>query len=277
MRNPRRYRNLSLVIFLSGAAAGAAAIIMPDAGRGFTLQSVLGLYGLPVVVLAGVATLVIHCNVRTQDRLLRGEDVIARWNIDPVHWQAFVTLNEQLDQERGPHLLNALSIRRQPAAHDVEVVVAKTAVQVDGDFHALPTGTYPVTGLERLPGPPACLEFALLYPAGPGDSDSRMSLRFPIAPGPLDEELAARVISYYRSARDAIVQKRLIEIRNPRRVIAVLLGIAALCAAAFIIGMLLRKRDDLGLFPPLAALCGAMIGLGALMFALVVYVRRNDL
>lgn len=103
-----------------------------------------------------------------------------------------------------------------------------------------------------------------------------MSLRFPIAPGPPGEELAAHVISRYRSARDAIVHRPLIPIRKPRRVIAVLLAIAAVCAVLFVTGMMLRRRADLGLFPPLAALFGALIGLGSLMFALAVYVRRRD-
>lgn len=154
MRHPRRFRNTSFAIFLGGAAALTAATMMPDAGDGSTLQGMLAIGGVMAVAFAGVATLVGHHNVRTHDRLLSGEDVIARWHIEPDRWQAFTALNERLDQERGSELINALSIRHPRSGHMVEVIVAKTAVQVDGDFHALPAGTHPVTGIERLPGPP---------------------------------------------------------------------------------------------------------------------------
>lgn len=195
MRNPRRVRNIALVACLAGAAATTAAFTIPDAGPGFTLQAALGIGGLTSGVLGFVVALFTQIDARRKARLMRGDDVIARWRVDPARWHAFVHLNEKLDTERGA-LRNHLSIRRNAPAAGIEVIVAKAALQVDGDFHALSfNGNPAITSLTRQPGPPPYLEFRLSYTGADYSASLDWALRFPIAAG--SESDAARVQSHY--------------------------------------------------------------------------------
>ena len=112
------------------------------------------------VVFGGGSALFRHADAHAEDALQRGEDVMARWRVDAATWQAFLALNDQRHQEPGA-LPNELSIRRGAALEGADVIVGKTAVQVDGSFHALPRrGTPEITRAALLRGPagPAYVE-----------------------------------------------------------------------------------------------------------------------
>ena len=202
MRNARSTRNLCLAVFLGGAAASAVALLVPKGAVG-ALHPILVIGGLCCVVFGGVGAAVLEPSVRAQARLERGEGVIARWRLSLEQWSAFRELSPKFDAERGASLRNRLSLRRAPTGPDVAITVTTDAVDIDGDFHPLLKGIRPFRDVVLLPGPPACLEFALCYPAGMDGTDAYVSLRFPIGTGPEGDALARQVMAHYLAAAAA--------------------------------------------------------------------------
>lgn len=277
MSSPRRARNISFAILGAGAAALAAAWLMPDAGRGFTLQAVLAVSGLTAVVLAGAASVFYVFTARAQAALLRGDGVLARWTISPERWRSFAELDARLNHERGPDLTNCLAPPRDASERGVEVIVGRAGVQVGDDYHDLPRGVYPVRAVSVLAGPPECFEFALLFPgSGETTTDIRRALRFPIPEGPAGHEPAQRILDEYRrelAEVAALASRPLIRIARPRTVALVMVLLAMLCGVAFGAGFMLRGRAELGQLPAILAIIGGTAGPGLLLLALVVVLR----
>lgn len=173
MRDPRRSRNVAFGVFVLSLAAIVAAFRIPDAGKGFTLQTVLGIGGLTVAPFAIVLALMRTADARRFARLARGEGVVARWTIPPGQWQAFVARNDALNGERGePNLVDVHGIA---SGHGVDVVVTGESLSVGGDFHTFERDVTITVG-------PGWVEF-YQYVYNPNGSDAHLHYRFPIVPG----------------------------------------------------------------------------------------------
>jgi hypothetical protein len=106
MRNPHRWRNIALAFFASGIFATPAPFLLPEAAAGDTARGLLFIYGVMALLFGALFR---HFEVRAQKRLLRGENIIARWRIDAATWRDFVALNYRINQEDGV-LLNELTL-----------------------------------------------------------------------------------------------------------------------------------------------------------------------
>lgn len=183
MKKPRFWRNVWIVVALAGLAAGAVAFSMPDGGRGFTLQVVLGLFGMIAAPVAIVAGWMAVDAVKRFDRLDRGEGVIARWTIDPPTWARFAVLNRQRQGTRRANVVHVPDTIAQP----VDIVVARDAIRIDRAYHVLDKGA--LDGMDWVPGPPGTMELNFSVPGKSGRST--WSMRFPVARGA--EAMAQRV------------------------------------------------------------------------------------
>jgi len=269
MRNPRRFRNIAIFVTLLGLAMLPQPFLIADDGGSEILQDGLFIAGLTCAILGAPAALVGHTILRGQERLRRGEGVLARWRVDPVRWRRFMA-SEAAGGGSAAGLRNDLSLRREAPSEGIEVVIGRDAVQVDGEFHRTRPGGAPgLVGLYRLPGPPPALEFHLYYPpTGRGGGSREAALRFPV--GLAAEAEAERVIQHYAPAIEARLRKRSLAMRRPRLTQGIALAVALLCGLSFAAGMLLRERQDLAELPLLLAVVGAVLGLGALLLAAIV-------
>lgn len=207
MRNPRRWRNISLLFFFSGAVAAPAAFLLPETAANDTVRGILFVYGLMALLFGGGNALFRHFDVRAKDSLARGVDVLARWRIDTDTWREFLAHNRQFSDE-SPSLPNEYIAREHIPDDGFEVIVGKTAVQIDDSIHVLPRrGTPEVThaALNARAAGPAYIEFRLYYPAGGHGASGvprgprRTMLRFPVAPGSIQD--AQAVVAYYEAGR----------------------------------------------------------------------------
>jgi hypothetical protein len=173
MRDPRRSRNVAFGVLVLSIAAIVTAFRMPDAGKGFTLQSVLGIGGFMVAPFAFVLALMRVGEARRFDRLARGEGVVARWTISPGQWLAFVARNDALNAERGES--NLIDVRNIPSGRSVDVVITGESLSVGGDFHTFERDVRITVG-------PGWVEF-YQYLYVPNGTDGHFHYRVPTVPG----------------------------------------------------------------------------------------------
>lgn len=207
MRNPRRWRNISLLFLVSGAVAMPAAFLLPEGAADNTARGILFIYGLMALIFGGGNALFRHFDVRAKDSLARGVDILTRWRIDADTWREFLAHNHQFSEE-SPGVPNEFVIREHIPEDGIEVIVGKTAVQIDDSIHVLSRrGTPELThaALNTSGAGPACIEFRLYYPAGGQGASGiprgprRTVLRFPVAPGSIRD--AEAVVAYYEAGR----------------------------------------------------------------------------
>jgi hypothetical protein len=207
LRNPQRWRNISLAFFVSSFIAIPAPFLLPEAAAGDTARLVLFIYGLMALIFGGVNAFFRHVEVRALAALSRGEDLLARWHIDAATWREFRAHNSQFSAE-SPAIFNELTLREDIPEAGIEVLAGKAAVLIGDSIHVLPRrGTPEVTHalLTAGAGGPACIEFRLYYPGGGHGASGvpfrprRTFLRFPVARGALTE--AEAVVHFYESGR----------------------------------------------------------------------------
>jgi len=145
-------------------------------------------YGLSAILVGGGLALFWHLDARAKAALARGEDILARWQIDAATWSDFKTLNDEINR-RPECLFNELSIRDEVPTEGIEIIVGKTAIQIDGSIHRFPAHSTPeVTHSqlhENLTGP-SYIELLLYYPGGGHGASgvpirpTRTAVRFPV-------------------------------------------------------------------------------------------------
>ncbi|HWA45810.1 MAG TPA: hypothetical protein VHA10_21500 [Hypericibacter adhaerens] len=269
MRRPRLARNIALGFFVFGLIVSPGVFLIPDGTIPRALHSGLAIAGLTSLILGGTFALVQHEETRAQDRLRRGEGVLARWRIDPLAWKDFLALNHQASAEQGA-LPNQLTPVKETPPEGIEIVVARDGVEVGGDFQHVPfRGTPRVESVYRLRNNrSAGIELILRYPTKFGST--RLALRYPLPAG--DEELAARLLLHYQASEQATRGKPALVFRNPKLSRAVLLTILLLCAASFAGGLLLKEQAALGDLPLYMAVIGAVAGIGAALLLLIMQI-----
>ncbi|MDQ3117746.1 MAG: hypothetical protein M3Q86_14260 [Verrucomicrobiota bacterium] len=186
MRDPRRWRNVSLGFVVSGALAVAAAFLLPGLADDSGVRTSLFIYGFSALLFGAITALLRHLDVRAMEALGRGEEIIARWRVEPEAWRGFVAA-ESARNGQAEFLPNELSTPAEAPPAGVEVIVGRAAVQVDESIHRLPRrGTPEITAAELQEGNPAVIELQLYYPAGGHGAagvphpSRRAALRFPI-------------------------------------------------------------------------------------------------
>ncbi len=207
MRNPRRWRNVSVVFLISGAVAAPAAFLLPDAAANDVARMLLFLYGVMAIFFGGTSAWLRHLELRAKRAFARGEDVLARWRVDADEWRAFLE-NGLVADSRQPFLPNEYFPLRTPPAEGVEIIVGNEAVQIEESIHIFPRrGTPEVTHAEMKTGMggAAYVELRLYYPpGGRGASGTprparRSMLRFPVARDARREAEAA--VALYAAGR----------------------------------------------------------------------------
>ncbi|MCB9850527.1 MAG: hypothetical protein H6817_07460 [Phycisphaerales bacterium] len=207
MRNPRRWRNISLAFFVSGAIALLGVFLASNTIANLTTQRFLVLYGATAAFFGAISAFMRHLDLRAMQALARGEGILARWCVDPASWRAFVAQGNQFGGQRNdiPNEYSALT--HAPDA-GIEIIVGREAIQIEESIHTLPRrGTPEVTYVELVTGQggPDCIELGLYYPpgghgaSGVPRSAKRTMLRFPVTPDARGE--AEAVVAYYESGR----------------------------------------------------------------------------
>ncbi|MEO8484946.1 MAG: hypothetical protein ABI585_01280 [Betaproteobacteria bacterium] len=188
-----------------GAVLAALAFIAPALGDG--VRATFFAIGISAILFGGAGALFAHRDVRAQAALDRGDDLVARWTVDPATWRAFVAGDARSASARGAWP-NELSMRDDVPAPGAEVVVGRDAIEVDGSVHALPRrGTPEVLSAALIDGEPDVVELRLHYPGGGHGASgvpqgpTRLALRFPVAIGSRRD--AHGVVAYYSGGRPA--------------------------------------------------------------------------
>jgi hypothetical protein len=256
MRNPGRKALYCLLALLVGVALirfGAVRLERmeedwPGVGAlalGFTLAP----FGFVFLIQALFA-------IRGRALLLAGHRVIARWHVYPGEWEQF----RKLDDRRAAAAValgNDLWIRKKTPGDGVQIIVGETSCLIDHSYHVLRPGGLPeLREVRWLEGPPACLEFALLYPGGRYGGTVSTTLRVPVPPSARAD--ARRVFAYFELR---LRRRPPLALRNPRRtywVCGLMLAAAAVAGPA---GYLLAAARPEGQNPlvALTLIIGAVI------------------
>jgi len=262
MRNPARKALYCLIALLAGAA-----LIWFGAGReqrigehwtaiapvlvGFTLAP----FGFVFLIQALFA-------MRGRALLLAGHRVIARWHVYPDEWERF----RALDSRRAdrPSLVNDLWIRKARPVDGIAVIVGEKSALVDGSYHSLsPRGLPELREVRWLEGPPACLEFQLLYPRSRYGGPVPTTLRIPVPASARAD--AGRVMAHF----EPLTRRHPpLALRNPPRTYRICAALIVAGAASAGIGyaLALERADGADPLVPLALLIGGVI---MTVFALV--------
>jgi hypothetical protein len=270
MRNPARKALYCLLALLAGAAlVWFGAVREQRIGEDWT-AIVPAFLGLGVAPIAFVFLIQALFSARGQARLLAGHRVIARWHVYPAEWEQFRALDARRAAEH-PLLVNDLWIRKAIPRDGVEVIVGETSLLVDSSYHVLRPGGLPeLRDISWLDGPPACLEFGLLYPRGRYGGTLPLTLRIPVPAGA--RGMAKQVVDHFGPR---VRRKPGLALRNPRRtyrVCAILFVAAALMMAAGYVLARARTAADDPLVPLLLLIGSLGLGVFALILAFAVFV-----
>ncbi len=160
----------------------------------------LFVFGAVGVSLGGWLALFGHQGVRAKQALARGEDVIARWRVEPEDWQRFVATDPQWSSHANGRL-NEFILPETPEPNGVEVIVGKAAVQIGESIHRVSLRSTPEITEARLhDGTPPVIELLLYHPAYASPSTVHparyTALRFPVGQRALAD--AQHVVAHFR-------------------------------------------------------------------------------
>lgn len=263
MRNPARKALYLLAAVLVGSALIGFGIERHErVGEGWSSTGPI-VAGLMIAPIPFVFLIQALLAMRGRALLLAGHRVIARWQVDPLEWERFRGLDARrsADPDSSP---NDMWIRKARPSGPVEVIIGERSALVDGSYHPLrPRGLPELREVRWLDGPPACLEFALLYPRSRYGGTVPTTLRVPVPSGARGG--AQRVVDHFRPR---LVRKPGLALRNPPRTyrMCALLFAAAAAMAATGYSSALGLAGGADPLVPVALLV-AGIGLGA--FALL--------
>lgn len=268
MRNPATKIWIYLVLMFVGVALGAAgARGIERSGEDWRWIIVL-LVGLGLAPISLMFLIFASLHTRGLAKLRAGEDIVARWSITPSEWEVFRAF-DRIRAESGPNLANDLTYDDDRPPLPIEIIVGRKSALIGDSYHVLRKGGIP--GMEAVgwlppPATPECLEFHIIYPRH-RSPPVRMTLRFPV-PARYRAE-GVRVYDYFAPL---LPQRQSIALRRPGATIRIALVVAAICASAFAWGLSQAKLVDGGNIAPLiAAVIGAIVGLAALLIALMTW------
>ena len=182
---------------MAGAITIAAVLRLPKDVVDETLLVFCLLAGVMATLFGALVALDAHMQVRSEAALRAGKDVLARWHIDSSAWRAFIALNTELNRAADARP-NELSIRAEIPAQGIEVIVGKSAAQIDGYVCRLSTRfALEITGaqLKENGAGPSYVQLDLYHPGGKHVDAKRTCLRFPVAPGAQRD--AERIVAFF--------------------------------------------------------------------------------
>jgi hypothetical protein len=222
MRNPARKILYCLLALVVSAGLILFGIERHEAiGEHWT--SIVPLFvGFTIAPFALVILIQALFAARGRARLLRGDGVIARWQVYPGEWRQFRDLDRKRSAEDSS-LGNDMRLRKDAPLEPVEVIVGVKSALVDGSYHSLsPRGLPELRWVGWLDGPPTCLEFSLLYPRGRYGGSVPMTLRIPVPSSARAD--ARRVVAHFEPLTR---RSPGLALRNPPRTYRI-------CAALFL-------------------------------------------
>lgn len=256
---------LSLAVIHAGARQILAVGETPQSG------AMVGL-GMFAVAIAAIVGLLAWRGWAVAARVRRAP--VAEWRVSAPVWAAF----RHLDAERRaafPAYSALLKPRRKPPAAGVEVIAGRGAILIDGAVFGLePRGLNPLTAVQWLAGTPEVIEFTLpMITASPGASAIRVGaiqnlLRAPVEPP--QREAALRAYAHYQTL---IEGGEISDKRDTRTAIKLALSLATIAMPLGGLGFWLNAEGLMAdsIVPVLLALLGTIFGLGALLWALVIW------
>jgi hypothetical protein len=269
MRNPaRKALYLLAAVLLGSALIWVGAERHERIGEGWSTTGPI-LVGLMIAPIPFVFLIQALFAIRGRALLLAGHRVIARWHVHPSEWERFRGLDAR--RSAGPDSsINDLWIRRAAPSEPVEVIVGETSALVDGSYHVLRPGGLPeLREVRWLEGPPACLEFALLYPRSRYGPPVPTTLRIPVPPAARAD--AGRILDHYRPRT---VRRPAIALRNPPRTYRIcawlLVAAAGLGTFGYVSARALPDGGD-PLVPVALLIAGIGLGTFAAILALAVW------
>lgn len=271
MRRPDQVLRLFLGLTaaaLLGVALAARANAADARGSAAAILGVL----IAVLVVLLMFDLILWKMAIGMRRALSPSERISEWRVSPGTWEAFRTLDTARAAQTESHI-HVFKPRADVPAVGVEVIASRGAIVADGVLLSLePRGLGRMTGLQWLPGPPECLEFAVLVPSGGGPNTTIRThpglLRIPVEPSSRDAAVAA--FQHFGTLHESNA------LSNPdghrrmvRTSLALGVGLILLGAAAVLIYKLGVVAYSLPLV--LTAVIGLTGGAGALFVAGVVW------
>lgn len=192
MHRSRLWRNLAALLAALGVVALGAAIFAPPTLMAPETAGGTGFVAVVAILVFGIWAATKHVEVRHRDRLARGDDVLARWSVDPDTWGRF----DAAERERcAQGATGELDLPDVAPVRPVDVIVGRGAVQVGDALHPVPEHGNPEVVSARLVddrGRVAFVELALrFHPVDVGYEARHAFLRFPVPDGSLG---AARTV-----------------------------------------------------------------------------------
>ena len=269
MRNPARKALYLLLAVLAGAGLAWFGAVREQGIGEHWMAMVPLLVGAAVAPIAFVLLVQALFAARGQARLLAGHRVIARWQVYPAEWEQFRALDSRRSAGDSS-LVNDLRVRKAAPRDPVEVIVGETGALVDGSYHSLrPRGLPELREVRWLEGPPACLEFALLYPRSRYGGTVPTALRIPVPPG--SRGAAHRVVDHFRPR---LVRKPGLALRNPPKTYRICAFLFVLGTAMSAVGYALASALPDGADPAAAVtllIAGIALGFFSALLALAVW------
>lgn len=269
MRNPA-----GKALYCLLALAASAGLIWLGLGResriGEHWTSIVPLFiGFAILPFALIISIQALFAARGRARLVRGEGVIARWQVHPGEWAQFRALDRRRSAQ-GVSLGNDLRVRKDAPLEAVEVIVGEKSALVDGSYHSLsPRGLPELRSVGLLEGPPICLEFGLLYPRGRYGGTVPMTLRIPVPRSARADAL--RVFAHFEPLAR---RSPGLALRNPpltyRICVAIVLAASACGVAAYLHARTLPDGAD-PLVPLGVLIASIVIGVFAAVLALATF------
>ena len=261
MRNPVKNRNAATGWLAAFAGLASVMSLLRAPGPAHGWPDVVMVFAVSFAGFALFAIPFYQLEASRYHRLMRGEDVIARWTVSERDWKHFVMDEPARNSAKGADA-NIIELNPKMTAQGVDVVIGKNAIIVGGDFHSLPrAGLSRIYGPSWLNGSPPCLEFIVSSP-NTREITSAWTLRFPVAQGAQSQ--AAAVQHHYQTRAPELTAQR-----DPKRMRGIGMVIAVLGAIALLWGLILFRTN---LNPTLLItllISGIMLTPGGLLIAIV--------
>jgi hypothetical protein len=196
MGKPHGKRNTGILLTVLTVIASLVAVILHGTETVGMLPAIV-MVGLTLAI-AGIAyTIKAQLEVVRYNRLMRGEDLLVRWLIEPDLWRDFLKLNEQLNTRPGNLNCTISDTTNDTLRNEgIPVMIGKVSLMIAGDFQSLPVNGFTrVDGVGWFEGSPPYLEF--LLSARGKTATYRWAMRTPV---PAGAEADARIVhDYYQS------------------------------------------------------------------------------
>lgn len=274
--NPRRGAVISVVVALvSGLAVWwGVSDMLAHEGRETTYTAV----AIAVGGLVGFFALIMLANsiwaMRIYSALQRGDGVIAKWVVAPATFELFRAAEDTLAKNGQD---NDYPVPRRTPPEGLPIWFNQDGVLIGDRFFGLAsTGVARFAGVHLRQGVPSTLEFSTVLTTA--YAQPRMvirhqqgQLRVPI--DPRNPREAQKVLDHYSAvmARRVIVKPHFWTLRIRIGLVAALLG-----GLAFAVGFLLREQNsEMNDIPAIAAVVGAVVGIGGLVLAALAAMLRQ--